>query len=245
MDDAATDVRIYEPDDAMPDEYRELLRQLVMVQAGIEGTGLFTGFIINLGNRMFELAPTPADKVRVMHYIADETRHGFIYYNLGLQVGIDFSDPRIAEGAGAFLDIFNHLPETWADLGWFNFLGDRVGVYQGREWINSTYGPMRRSAAGVVNDEYGHSAMGHHHLKVLCETDEGRQQAQAALRTWYPRILDMFGRSDSKRDKSYIAYGLKEHTNEELRQMFISETSPMIEDLGLVLPDPREGRQFL
>src|SRR5581483_3978029 len=237
---------IYEPDDdSMPAEYRELLTQLVMVQAGVEGTGLFNGFTLKLGERMWELAPTAGDKVRVMHYIADETRHGYIYYYIGLQLGLDFSDPRMLEGAGGFLDIFNYLPETWADLGWFNFLGDRVGVYQGREWIHSSYGPMRRSAPGVVNDEYGHSAMGHYHLKVMCSTEEGRAEAQRALHDWYPRVLDMFGNAKSKRDRKYVAWGLKQHTNEELRQQFIEETTPMIEALGLTVPDPLANRKFV
>lgn len=240
-----TQRRIYEPGDDMPEDYFALLKQVVMVQAGVEGTGLFTGYVQKLGQRMWDLAPSPGDKVRVMHYIADETRHGYIYYNLGLEVGIDFSDPKLSEGAGAFLDIFNYLPETWVDLGWFNFLGDRVGVYQGSEWIDSTYGPMRRSAPGVVNDEYGHTAMGYFHLKAVCQTEQGRQEAQASLLDWYPRVLDMFGRSQSKRDAAYIAHGLKQRTNEELRQAFITETTPMIERLGLEVPDPLAGRQFL
>jgi 1,2-phenylacetyl-CoA epoxidase catalytic subunit len=149
------------------------------------------------------------------------------------------------EGGGEFIEFFNFLPETWEDLGWYNFLGDRVGVYQGREWITSTYGPMRRTAAGVVNDEYGHSAMGHYHLKVICSTEEGRQRAQAALATWYPRVLDMFGKSQSKRDQRYIACGLKQHTNAELRQQFLDDTSPMIAALGLTVPDPLANRHYL
>src|SRR5581483_11358694 len=58
---------IYEPDDDyMPAEYRALLTHLVMVQAGVEGTGLFDGFTVKRVERMLELGPTAVDRVRVM-----------------------------------------------------------------------------------------------------------------------------------------------------------------------------------
>jgi ring-1,2-phenylacetyl-CoA epoxidase subunit PaaA len=68
---------------------------------------------------------------------------------------------------------------------------------------------------------------------------------QRALDQWYVKALDMFGRSESTRDQRYIYWGLKRRTNAQARQEFIREVDPLIEKLGLRVPDPIQGRQYL
>ncbi len=55
----------------------------------------------------------------------------------------------------------------------------------------------------------------------------------------------MFGRSESTRDQRYIHWGLKRRTNAEARREFIGEVNPLIEKLGLQVPDPRKDRKYL
>jgi ring-1,2-phenylacetyl-CoA epoxidase subunit PaaA len=57
--------------------------------------------------------------------------------------------------------------------------------------------------------------------------------------------LDMFGASNSQRNKRYRAWGLKKHTNEQLRTAFIANTVPQIQALGLEVPDHFAGRRYL
>jgi 1,2-phenylacetyl-CoA epoxidase catalytic subunit len=38
---------------------------------------------------------------------------------------------------------------------------------------------------------------------------------------------------------------LKRRTNAQARQEFIQEVDPLVEKLGLVVPDPARGRQYL
>jgi 1,2-phenylacetyl-CoA epoxidase catalytic subunit len=96
-----------------------------------------------------------------------------------------------------------------------------------------------------VQDEKGHTALGYQNLKKICATAEGKERANALLVKWWPAALDMFGRSDSKRQWSYIKWGLRSETNGELRQRYIAETRPLLDNIGLDVPDDSANRHFL
>ena len=65
------------------------------------------------------------------------------------------------------------------------------------------------------------------------------------MHKWWPAALDMFGKSTSTNAPIYVKWGIKQHTNEELRRKYIAEAQPEIERLGLVVPDPLANRRFL
>ena len=75
-------------------------------------------------------------------------------------------------------------------------------------------------------------------LKIL------RAQMQAAIDRWYPRGLDMFGRANSRRAARYQHWGLKRRSNETARTEYVTEVAPLIEGLGLTLPDVAFDRHF-
>jgi len=79
----------------------------------------------------------------------------------------------------------------------------------------------------------------------MVRTEEGRAAAQAAIDRWYPRGLDMFGRSNSRRAAGYRHWGLKRRANETARAEYVSEVRPLIEALGLTVPDPASDRHFV
>jgi 1,2-phenylacetyl-CoA epoxidase catalytic subunit len=55
----------------------------------------------------------------------------------------------------------------------------------------------------------------------------------------------MFGRSDSERSNRYCHWGLKRRSNTQARWEFKKEVDPLIQDMGLTVPDPVAGRQYL
>ena len=55
----------------------------------------------------------------------------------------------------------------------------------------------------------------------------------------------MSGRSASRREPLYKKWRLKRLGNEELRQAYINEVRPLLEGLGLEVPDERSNRRFL
>ena len=55
----------------------------------------------------------------------------------------------------------------------------------------------------------------------------------------------MFGNSSSWRSERFRQWGLKCRSNEGARQEYMAEVKPLIENMGLIVPDPLEGRKFL
>jgi 1,2-phenylacetyl-CoA epoxidase catalytic subunit len=80
---------------------------------------------------------------------------------------------------------------------------------------------------------------------LIASGDEGKARAQKAIDSWYVRALDMFGRSVSKRSERYRYWGLKRRSNDQARQDYINEVNPILEKMGLKIPDPTKGRKYL
>jgi ring-1,2-phenylacetyl-CoA epoxidase subunit PaaA len=62
---------------------------------------------------------------------------------------------------------------------------------------------------------------------------------ESTNRFWWPSLM-MFGPpdADSPNTQQSMAWGIKRHTNDELRQRFVDMTVPQAEALGVTLPDP-------
>jgi ring-1,2-phenylacetyl-CoA epoxidase subunit PaaA len=190
-----------------------------------------------------DMAPAPADRVRIAAYYADEMRHGYIFEGLLTELGVDTTDPSMYTSIEA-LNLLGEI-RTWESLAVFNALLDRAGGMQLLDYVDSSYGPLARAGVFVGRDERGHAAMGLQHLRDACRTEEGRARAQEALHYWYPIALDMFGTSTGKRQWKYIEWGLKTKSNEELRQEYIAEVGPVLEACGLTVPDMMANRKFV
>jgi ring-1,2-phenylacetyl-CoA epoxidase subunit PaaA len=98
----------------------------------------------------------------------------------------------------------------------------------------------------IVKEEMSHIGYGESKTaEMALKGGESKQKAQRAVDFWYVKALDMFGRSDSTRDQRYIYWGLKRRTNAQAREEFIREVNPLIQKLGLAVPDRLEGRRYL
>ena len=71
------------------------------------------------------------------------------------------------------------------------------------------------------------------------------EEANEKIKTWWPAALDMFGRSDSEFSDAYVRWGLRKLNNEELRQQYAADTRPLLEKLGITVPDDTLNRRYL
>ena len=55
----------------------------------------------------------------------------------------------------------------------------------------------------------------------------------------------MFGKSESWRAERYRFWGLKRRSNDDARQQYLAQVNPLIEGMGLQVPDPLKGRKYL
>jgi 1,2-phenylacetyl-CoA epoxidase catalytic subunit len=239
-------VRKYETPDELPEELRKLIVKLMVVQADTEFAS------IQQHRPWLDHAPTLEDRWIEARIVADEARHGLqacrILKDFG-EEGQGWIDDLLAKPEGHHkLDAFNMKFDEWSDVGAFTCLVDRVGVYQLRAFQECSYGPLARAMPLMLSEEQLHLNFGANVLRRMVRDGPKYagtpEEAQAAVRKWYPRALDMFGHSNSETSQKAIAYGLKRWTNEEARQRFIAETSPILEKMGLEVPAPDFDRRI-
>ena len=175
---------------------------------------------------------------------------------LFLQHGIGFTDvvkrPTAGGGDLRAADYREWAPvlrarllEFAPDIAWFHGIGDRVGLYVGIEWMGSTYEPLAEVSPQLEKDERFHANAGIAYVREIIKTEDGRREALDGLHKWWPAVLDMFGKSDSKNSEVYVKWGIKAKSNEELRQQYIDDTVPVLEGLELDVPDHLANRRFL
>jgi 1,2-phenylacetyl-CoA epoxidase catalytic subunit len=237
----------YETAEELEPDLSKLIVKLMVVQADTEFAS------IQQHRPWLDRAPTLEDRWIESRIVADEARHGLqacrILRDFG-EAGQKYIDELLSKREGQHkLDAFNMPFDTWADVGAFTCLVDRVGVYQLRAFQECSYGPLARAMPLMLSEEQLHLNFGSSVLRRMVHDGPkyaGSQvEAQAAVNKWYPRALDMFGHTNSDTSRRAIEFGLKRWTNEEARARYISEVTGLMGAVGLELPPPEFDRHVL
>jgi ring-1,2-phenylacetyl-CoA epoxidase subunit PaaA len=225
-------------------EYQALLKRVLAIQADCEigGPHLYV-------DAMLPGAPTQLDQLVVARTAAEEIDHFRKFARLAGDMGVDTSYLLSRPNQERYVDAFRGSIATWEDFAVFGFLIDRVGKYQLEEFVGCTYRPLARLVehpSRVMDEEDGHIDYGSTRTAELAARGgEQRERVQRSVDFWYVTALDMFGHSESKRADRFRFWGLKRRTNAEAREQYMREVNPLIEDMGLVVPDPLAGRKYL
>jgi 1,2-phenylacetyl-CoA epoxidase catalytic subunit len=199
----------------------------------------YTKLLAHLWERCMTLAPEERLKTTFAKLMQQEVEHGVITARILAGLGVE-------EVHGPIKQYLFHLPiGTFCDMAYFNALGDRVGCYIGETWQDVPYEPLLGVAERLHKDEVFHATFGMANLRRICETPEGLAEANEKIKIWWPAALDMFGRSDSDFSEAYVRWGLRKLNNEQLRQSYIADTRPLLEAIGIVVPDDAANRRFL
>ena len=232
----ADDGRV-EPRDEMPDAYRRLLVRQIAQHAHSEIIGMQPE-----GN-WISRAPSLRRKAILMAKVQDEAGHGLYLYAAAETLGVDRADLLDALHAGRqkYSSIFNYPTPTWADVGAIGWLVDGAAIVNQVPLCRCSFGPYGRAMVRICKEESFHQRQGFEILHTLSQGTPGQKEmAQDAVnRFWWPSLM-MFGPPDdaSPHTEQSMAWGIKRHSNDDLRQRFVDMTVPQSEALGLSLPDP-------
>lgn len=226
-----------EPKDWMPDQYRRTLIRQISQHAHSEVVGMLPegGWIAR--------APSLKRKEILLAKVQDEGGHGLYLYSAAETLGVsrDSLIEDLHAGAAKYSSIFNYPALTWADVGVIGWLVDGAAIMNQIPLCRCSYGPYARAMIRICKEESFHQRQGYDLLLTMMSgTEEQRDMVQAAVDRWWWKTLAMFGPPDevSTNSEQGMAWGIKRHSNDELRQKFVDATVPQARHLGVTLPDP-------
>ncbi|HEV2088537.1 MAG TPA: 1,2-phenylacetyl-CoA epoxidase subunit PaaA [Cryptosporangiaceae bacterium] len=226
-----------EPRDWMPEKYRATLVWQIAQHAHSEIIGM------QPEGEWITRAPSLRRKAILLAKVQDEAGHGLYLYSATETLGVDRDDllDALHTGRQRYSSIFNYPTLTWADIGAIGWLVDGAAIVNQVPLCRSSYGPYARAMVRICKEESFHQRQGFEILHTLSHgTPAQHAMAQDAVDRWWCPSLMMFGPPDaeSTHSEQSMAWKIKRHTNDELRQRFVDMTVPQAEVLGLTLPDP-------
>ncbi|GAB2749478.1 1,2-phenylacetyl-CoA epoxidase subunit A [Salinifilum aidingensis] len=232
----ARDQRI-EPRDWMPEGYRKTLVRQIAQHAHSEIIGMQPE-----GNWLTR-APSLRRKAILLAKVQDEAGHGLYLYSAAETLGVDRAEltDKLIEGRQKYSSIFNYPTLNFADIGVIGWLVDGAAICNQVPLCRSSFGPYARAMVRICKEESFHQRQGYEMLLTMMSgTAEQRRMVQDATDRWWWPSLMMFGPpdGDSPNTQQSMAWRIKRHTNDELRQKFVDMTVPQAEALGVTLPDP-------
>ncbi|MGI8695704.1 MAG: 1,2-phenylacetyl-CoA epoxidase subunit PaaA [Mycobacteriales bacterium] len=227
-----------EPRDWMPEAYRKTVIRQIAQHAHSEIIGMQPE-----GNWITR-APSLRRKAILLAKVQDEAGHGMYLYCAAETLGADRADltDKLVHGRQKYSSIFNYPALSYADVGVIGWLVDGAAICNQVPLCRSSYGPYARAMVRICKEESFHQRQGYELLMTMMRgTQAQRDMVQAATdRYWWPALM-MFGPpdADSPNTAQSMAWGIKRHTNDELRQRFVDMTVPQAQKLGVRLPDPQ------
>jgi ring-1,2-phenylacetyl-CoA epoxidase subunit PaaA len=182
-------------------------------------------------------------KAILLAKVQDEAGHGMYLYSAAETLGTDRADltDRLITGRQKYSSIFNYPTLTYADVGVIGWLVDGAAICNQVPLCRSSYGPYARAMVRICKEESFHQRQGYELLLTMMRGSQAQREMvqDATSRWWWPSLM-MFGPPDdaSPNTEQSMAWGVKRHTNDELRQRFVDMTVPQADKLGVTLPDP-------
>jgi len=234
-DKIAADIAI-EAKDWMPDAYRQNLIRQIGQHAHSEVVGMLPEA------NWLTRAPSLRRKAVLLAKVQDEAGHGLYLYSAAETLGCSRQEiyQKMLDGKMKYSSIFNYPTLNWADVGVIGWLVDGAAIVNQVALCRASYGPYARAMVKICKEESFHQRQGYEAVMAMANgSNEQQAMLQDAInRFWWP-VLMMFGPSDtdSPHSAQSMAWKIKRHSNDELRQKFVDNTVPQLEALGMSAPD--------
>jgi 1,2-phenylacetyl-CoA epoxidase catalytic subunit len=132
------------------------------------------------------------------------------------------------------------MASSFLELGIAQWLYDRGGFWQLREYDESSWVPYREIVGKIVSQEQGHQSHGERIAIPLCRKEPDHAKTQKLFERWLRLGLLCMGRPHSEGNRYAIAAGLKKRDSAECMKDYVRDILPAVREAGLKLP-PRES----
>ena len=212
-----------------PEEYRTAVQKIVVSHAVNElyGAQVFDEPAI-------KLAPTPYAKWLTCRVAMEEYHHHVRFKALADEIGIppQRMDPQHKRP----LSIFGFELSTWPEFCVIKAIADYAEILQVEDLLHCSFHPLRNLARVTMPEEKFHAKFGKDFCLELIKQGKAAE-VQDAIDRYFPITPGFFGANQSKNNEIYRKWGLKQRTNEEMRQDFLMRITELVEkDFGLKLP---------
>ncbi len=132
------------------------------------------------------------------------------------------------------------MASSYLELAVAQWLYDRGGFWQLREYTESSWKPYRDIIQRIVSQEEGHQDYGQSIAVPLLRAEKDRARAQALFDKWLRLGLLCLGRPNSEGNRYAIAVGLKKRDSGECLKDYVADIAPAAAEAGLRFP-PRDS----
>jgi 1,2-phenylacetyl-CoA epoxidase catalytic subunit len=132
------------------------------------------------------------------------------------------------------------MASSFLELGIAQWLYDRGGFWQLREYEESSWTPYREIVGKIVSQEEGHQHHGESIAVPLCREEKDRSLVQKHFDRWLRLGLLCLGRPRSEGSRYAIAVGLKKRDSADCMKDYVRDIQPAVAQAGLRFP-PRQS----
>jgi ring-1,2-phenylacetyl-CoA epoxidase subunit PaaA len=228
-----------EPNDDIPDEYRQEVFRFIEFHANSELMGGLTE------RDWIPRAPGLRLKQVFLAKTQDEIGHAHLLYMIAADMGVKTRTEMLEDlfaGRSRFHNVFHYQAVTWADQIAIAYLVDAAAFASQRAvFAECSYGPYKRILRRIVAEEGFHMRHGEEMLMRLAEgTPIQRGMFQAALDRWWWPAVQLFG-PDSDPADPLLRWKIKSQRNEDLRDAYIQKYVPLLRGYRFRIPDDGLG----
>lgn len=135
--------------------------------------------------------------------------------------------------------------ESWMELAMAQFLYDRGGFWQLKEYEECSFLPYRGVVQKIVKEEAGHQGLGEKIVVELCASGAHDDVKQGLFEKWLRLGLLSFGRPGTEGNRYAIEQGIKRRDSGACMKDFVDDIRPAVKAAGLRFPDPTSLRMEL
>jgi ring-1,2-phenylacetyl-CoA epoxidase subunit PaaA len=235
--------REFSPKDDLPEEYRKAATRMIQFHANSEIMGAY------LEKPFIRQAPSLDRKLAFSAKTQDEIGHGQLLYRAAESLGVKTREQmldELANGEGKFLNCFHYPMDSWVETPMIAFFVDGAAMRRQATLKRTSWEPYAHAMDKICFEEGFHVKHGEDILRELMRGSKREQEmTQEAFEEWWPRIIQFFGPTDSKSTHHGFAseVGLKQMSNDQLRNAFLNAYIPKAEKYGLEIPDEPRIRE--